>query len=541
MNRKKRSFKAFRILVILTLIGDVLSFIPAFDNVFLLRNLSSFWYLMAGVAGLIYFSNMVIDKMLRRYLSSIGVMIILWFFLRLEKYAAFAESEFVMRQLWYAYYIPFLMIPQFSLLTALSVGTPGKNFRLIRGITGGISVALIILVLTNDLHCLVFGFNDNFVNSLTDYTHRPLYWFIIAWTVSLFVVVFITLFRKCTFSCVRKYARILPVYIIPYLIWGLLTALDMRPKIFGENFGEFPETTCFMMGGTWVLCICIGLIPSNAGYGGIFSQTHLSVWITDTFYRIKYLSASAPVLSVEKMREASPFMYDDSHIVFRKKVAGGYVFRNVDVTELNRINGELEETAQALSEEKDLIRLGNELKARQALAEEKSAMYDSIAVRVLPQSKVIEKLTTGTNENSPDFAEKMEQISVFGVYIKRMSNLMLFSADSEFLSIKELHLAVGESLRYIKKTGIPAEMLADESDFFIPSAELMNIYELFQNLYEKALPYVQAINAVFDKNVLKLTFEGVALPEENGTFYTVTNDEDISFVRINLYEAGEEI
>ena len=64
-----------------------------------------------------------------------------------------------MRHLWYLYYLPMLAIPLLAMFVALSLGRP-ESFRLPKwtALLNILTAALFLLVLTNDLHQLVFVF-----------------------------------------------------------------------------------------------------------------------------------------------------------------------------------------------------------------------------------------------------------------------------------------------------------------------------------------------------------------------------------------------
>lgn len=86
---------------------------------------------------------------------------------------------------------------------------------------------------------------------------------------------------------------------------------------------------------------------------------------------------------------------------------------------------------QALSEEKELIRIDNELKEKQAKINEKSKVYDEIAVKVYKQSLEIEKLSKEAKEKPELFEQNMAKICVYAAYIKRLANLILLAADND--------------------------------------------------------------------------------------------------------------
>lgn len=67
-----------------------------------------------------------INKEVRRYLTIVAVLMVFWFVVRIIKYDFVAEDSFLIRYLWYVYYIPFTFTPVFMFMAVLHVG---KNDR----------------------------------------------------------------------------------------------------------------------------------------------------------------------------------------------------------------------------------------------------------------------------------------------------------------------------------------------------------------------------------------------------------------------------
>ncbi len=113
-----------------------------------------FMFLIWGIT----LRNRIVQIQAKRFMTSIAGLIVFWVAIRSVKFVI-AQSPFAVRMLWYMYYIPMIFIPMFALLVALSLGKP-ENYRL-PGVTSLLyvaSVLMVIFVLTNDLHCLVFRF-----------------------------------------------------------------------------------------------------------------------------------------------------------------------------------------------------------------------------------------------------------------------------------------------------------------------------------------------------------------------------------------------
>ena len=120
----------------------------------------------------------IIQTQVRRYLLVIAGLMLLWLTLRTVKYNTYHMTA--ERFLWYGYYLPMLFIPVLAVLVALSLGKP-ENYRLPKW-THFLylpSALLFLLVLTNDLHQLVFFFPTG-VLSTREYDYGIGYYVVLA-------------------------------------------------------------------------------------------------------------------------------------------------------------------------------------------------------------------------------------------------------------------------------------------------------------------------------------------------------------------------
>jgi hypothetical protein len=507
---------------------------------FLLRGMSNIVLTLCALALTMFFSDHVIDRDTRAFLTAGAGLAVLWAVLRGAKYIAFEESQIIARHIWYLYYVPILGAPLFALLAARSVGE--RERRLTRGelFTAAVTAALILLVLTNDAHQLVFRFHPGFADWDADYARGPAFFAVYLWVIVLLAAVYGTLFARCRVSSSRRliWAPLLPaLFGVLYLV---LYAADLWPRLNGGLLGEFPEAVCFSMAGVWLSLVSIGLIPSNEGYGKLFEASDLAAQIADRDGRVIYRSSNAAALTAGQLAAGGTISLDRDTRLHRKSVRGGFVYWQDDVAELNRINGELWELSERLAEEAELVRLENELKEERAQIEAKTRVYDDIAARVLPQSQRITALCEAAEREPALFSENMKTVCLLAAYIKRCANLSLLAADRAELGSDELQLAVSESLRCVADMGIPVD-----EDYaggaLLPARCLLAAYALFETLLEQALPTLRGIQVSLRGNELKLAAEGAALALPEGSGASLATEDGVSYVRLALERAGEAI
>ena len=100
----------------------------------------------------------IINRTARRCLCGIASLMVFWFVIRTLKYNVFYEPV-LRRYSWYGYYVPLLAIPSLSVIAALKMReSENQKRRQWTGIFLVITVGVILLVMTNDLHQLVFRF-----------------------------------------------------------------------------------------------------------------------------------------------------------------------------------------------------------------------------------------------------------------------------------------------------------------------------------------------------------------------------------------------
>ena len=508
-------------------------------DVFLLRQSTTLFLLVLSLALMMYFDDHIIDPGTRKYLMCIAGLITTWIILRGAKYIAFEETGVIARHIWYLYYLPALFIPLLSLLAALSAGESGRQPpRRKTRIAALVTLVLFLMVLTNDLHQLVFRFHPGFADWDSDYSRTFVFYLIFGWAALLFIGSMYILFSRCRVSASRRLVWIPMLPALFGIVYLTLYAVDLWPKLNGNLVGEFPEAVCFTMAGIWLTLMYIGLIPSNAGYSRLFELSGLSAQITDRDYRVIYKSPSAAPLSPQELRAGADVSAGTDIRIHRKQVHGGFVYWQDDVAELNRINEKLRETGEQLGEEVELLRLENELKEKWAQIDAKTRTYDEIAERVADQSRRISELCAYAERFPERYAAQMKTVCLLACYIKRFANLSLLAADSSRIDSAELSLAVQESLRYVSDLGIPAELSASENAV-VAAQRALEAYALFERLLEQALPTLRGVQVSLRRDALKCCFEGARLTLPSGSAAALTEEDGSSFVSIPLREAGD--
>ena len=155
----------------------------------------------------------IIQTQVRRYLAATAALCVFWLSIRTVKFF-FASTPAAIRYLWYGYYFPMLFIPLLCVLVALSLGKP-ENYRLSKwtSLLYIPTTLLLLLVLTNDLHQVVFIFPENAAAWLdTDHGYGAGYFAVMGYIALGMVTAIVTMLLKCR-SCRSRWQRCIPCFI----------------------------------------------------------------------------------------------------------------------------------------------------------------------------------------------------------------------------------------------------------------------------------------------------------------------------------------
>ncbi|MBO4535081.1 MAG: hypothetical protein J5755_04015, partial [Clostridia bacterium] len=454
-------------------------------DVFPTRNLSTVYLLVLSACLVLYYAHRVVPSGHLSFMTkALSVMAVLLILLRGVKYSAVSEIGVLARLSWYLYYVPILLIPLFLFAISLLVSAKG-NSRLPALWFGalGLTVALLVLVLTNDLHHQAFVFQEGFADWDSNYTYGWLFYVVNAWQFALSLTSIVILIYKCRVTTARKNAWII---LLPFALGIVMYALlltDAMPKINGAHLIEFPEAHIFTAAAVLECCMSLGLIPTNTDYGKMFRNLSLAAQITDRAGTPVYSSAEAMPLTADQFALPDGSRIDEHTVLHKMPLSGGYGFWQDDLTNLDRLNAELEEAKEGLMEEAELARLQNELKEKQAKIEQRTKVYDAIARRIQTQSQAISSLAKRARETSDGEVreECRRQITLLGAYIKRYANLTLLAEENDLIASGELGLAVSEVLRYLNYAGKPGELVV-VTEALVPSQAAIAVFEAFETL-----------------------------------------------------------
>ena len=467
----------------------------------------------------------IFDKTLKKYVLSIGVLLVFWMAIRMVKRYT---TGYVTEILWYLYYIPLLMIPTFYYnCSSYLINSKNKKRRIVAII---ISIILFLLVITNSLHNIVFKIKSN----INDYNHNIGYFIIVAWILCLIVVAIINLIKS---SKNKGYKNIILIS-VTILIGIIYTILYIK------NIPVIRKTNMSVIIGT---LFCVGLemmldfklIPNNFRYKKIFKNSNLPLEIVSQDGKTRIATNHSINLKENIINDIKnnkvKSIYKDNNIIKNVNVInGGYSIEEKDYSKINEYEEKLKSIQQELIEQETILQKQRKIATEIYETKLKGEIIELLDEKIEQKRNLINELI---KEMKITDIDKMKNIKLLLNYCKRMSNLVISSYNKEKYDNKRLEVIINEMLIEAQSLGINGVLKTN--NFEISSGETANIYEIiFETIMKfrttNFILYIQVNNSYieikylfegkhknFKKEIEKLQLEGILeieqIVDEDGT------------------------
>ena len=373
------------------------------------------------------------------------ILLLGWAFTRLISYQLDVNTDF-RRYLGYTYYVFQLSLPvTLSWLAFITDKQEGKiSAPWWMKVFAAYMFTLIVLVYTNDLHnsMYVYDFlNENWGN---ENGYGIIYSIVQkSWQIS-FAAVFVILLFKSRGS-IRKKSLLLPLLFIV-----LLSAYQ-----YGYEYG-IPiarEGDWTIMNGIFTLLfveslVWAGMVPVNTKYRTLFNHTPLGMRIIDKSGNPALSSAAAIPFDKDLFTCAleikpMPVQQGEDSLLFVSQISGGYALWQEDISSLNRLQKEIEESVArlkaanvVLAEEAKIRQSAEEAVARTQLMEQLESEITGHTIKL--SAMIGELLTKDKSENSSGQPKALVPVALLLCYIKRRCNLFFREKEAETLPADEL-------------------------------------------------------------------------------------------------------
>ena len=432
-------------------------------------------------------SKRIIQVQVRHYLIAVSGLMVFWFVIRSMKYY-FITDIGIARQLWYLYYLPMLFIPLFSLFVAISLGKP-ENAKLSKTALVLLyipTVLCLLLVLTNDLHQLVFSFPEGEVWTDINNGYTFGYYIVLGWEILCAFAAFVIMLIKCRLSYRKKYLPFLLLACSIVYAFIYVSGVEWMQLI----GGDIVAAQCLMFTGILESCIQCGLIQTNTGYQALFEAGSIGAQIVDTDYDTRYASSNAPKLSAEIMRsaESEAAKLDSKTLLRSSKIPGGHVLWQEDITDITALLEKLEENRKTIAESNDVEQENYKTKVKINTVREKNRLYDRLQAQTAHQIELLDQLLTKYEAQSdPEIRRSLlAKAAVIGAYIKRRGNLMFIGEKSNVTDTAELSACLNESFANLELMGVECAIdIPGKNSIYTRDA--IRVYDFFEAVTEAAM------------------------------------------------------
>ncbi len=385
------------------------------------------------------------QKAMRRAVFCIGLILLGWIIARLISYqldnATIFSSTF-----WYSYYIFQLALPLAILWLAQSVDKPDDNtaIPLWLRVIAAINALLVIAVLTNNVHNLVYVFDYTNPRWFSEYTYGPLFYVVQTGCYLPLAAGIILLFYKGRQGLKKRgilFIGALILLLLAYAI-GYITRV---PLAWDSDYTMVVSLFTLLFLET---SLRSGIIPANSRYLTLFKHSRLAIRIFDKSNRVALASAVAVNVDEATRLHAlasspTPVYQDENTLLYAAPTLGGYALWQEDVSRLSRLQRELHESVEQLTAAHAL--LVEEEKIRRAAEEEKEKtllllhLEAEIAGALARLDVMVKELTY-----APHKREAIALIVLQLAYIKRRCNLFFHEREDLKISTEALTLYLEE-------------------------------------------------------------------------------------------------
>ena len=411
-------------------------------------------YIVAVILWAGSVAHRAMQKGVRRSAFICSSMLVSWVLVRIFKYQLYTAGV-LSRYAWYAYYIFELGIPLVILWMALVIDKPENTLRPPNWwfYLSGVNIALVFLVMTNDLHQLALVMDIQGRKWGDDYGYGPVYFAAIIVIFAQVLLAQIIMVKKSRHSP-RKF-----IFLLPAVVYLLLGAYGVA-YILRVPFAW--ESSLTITVGIFALiymevCVQIGLVPVNRKYRMFFEESPQNMQIINDEGNMVLTSVAAEPIGEETWRafcqnpdEAQ--LAGEDELLFAGKINGGMVIWREDISSINKLYRGIEASMEQLKMANILLEQEEALRSRLASSQVRTSLFEALENKIRQQS---EKLSFMLH-NIPGGEERssyIARVALLVCYIKRRCNLFFIEQNSSQTSANELIVYMDELAEFAREVG----------------------------------------------------------------------------------------
>ena len=435
------------------------------------------------------------DNKTRRYILFIGILIVFWMLIRIIRGVTIDIN--IKRICWYLYYLPLIFIPTLFYVCSNSLLSKMNKTRKI--FIYLISSILLILVLTNDFHELVFKFNNG-IYFHNDYNHYVGYYLIFIWIFYLFGGGMIKL--AINRLKIKKDLKVfLPLVVLLLgLIYTYLYILGV-PYIRETNM-SIVNSVLICLG--IELAFYLDLIPNNKKYIQKFFNSNLDMSIISLDGNTKYTTCAFKVvpnfilddIKNNKVKQ----IYQKKNIVYDiKENKDSYVILRKDLTNILKLKEEMVKQQKELLKQQESMKL--EEKTKRELYEIK-IRKDTInrVEKKLEEKRLEAKKILMKDDIKREDLEKVKRIII---YCKKKSMLIISEMNNEIYNEESIKILLNELIVGMSSLNIEG-LVVVKNKMNIKGRIMSYLYDIVYELIENSKNNAVMIYVFSDNNMVNL-------------------------------------
>ena len=389
-------------------------------------------------------SHRMIRRDIRRVVGALSWLMVGWLLLRLFKYQLPQEGT-LCRMCWYGYYLFQLALPMVLLYLTVILDRPEGGKHLLRPLWPPLAVYVlsVLLVITNDFHQLVFRFTPG-GDWVSDYHYGPGYWIVMVLALLFLASALWNLLRKGHRSHSQR-GRILPLLFCGGLL-VYLAAYIKRVPLAWES--DLTVNVCILSVLFFEAVLYGGLIPVNTQYQRLFASAPIRLTLLDKEGHTVLSSPGTRPISRSVWKRLhtdiqQPLLRDRDTQFHAVPIRGGMAVWQEDLSQINRLRGEIQNVQTRLEAANSLLREEGEVKKRLLAAQTNQALFEQLnrdmERRITSLVNLIEALPETENPGN-----LTAYITLCLCHIKRRCNLFFLARQGELLPGNELGMYLDE-------------------------------------------------------------------------------------------------
>lgn len=431
----------------------------------------------------------------RRYILIIGILMIFWMLIRVIK--GVTVDVTIQRMCWYLYYLPLIFIPTLFYICSNSLlGKMNKKRKIIIYL---ISSILLILVLTNDFHELVFKFYNG-IYFHNNYNHYIGYYLIFTWIFYLFGGGMISLAMN-RLKIKKDLKAFLPLIVLLLgLIYTYLYILDI----------SYARKMDMSIVNSVLICLGIelefylDLIPNNRKYIQKFTNSNLDMVIVSLDGKTKYTTCAFKEVpdfilkdiknnKVKKTYQKKNIVYDikrnkDSYVIIKKDLT--YIFKLKD---------------QIIKQKKELLKQQESMKLEEKTKRELYEIKIRKDIISKVEKKLYEKRLEAKNILMKDDVsrEDLEKVKRLIIFSKKKSMLVISEMNNEVYNEESIKTLLNELIVSMSSLNIEG-LVVVKNKMNIRGSIMSYLYDIVYELIENSKSKTIMIYVASDNNIVKL-------------------------------------